>query len=281
MMIPRQRSSLLCALVAGLLSVAAGSWADERQPDQQAAPKDARPQPGDLEESPSLMRGPVPIRAPRSTPLPVAGKGRLTMAFDGNRRWCTFPDDRLQESPIKTPSGPQGRREIYTFGYQFSIAAVEPARPDTTHLLYSSPEITTASPRQAVKLGRGTTPGRSGSSNPIAVPDHQRPPDPRGRETPATLVPYWDEAQRCATVEERFDFDLDPGRYDLYISFDIRIRSGAWVQRSYAFLTGVDIREESRTLIEGVIDMRGGGRRELQLRSAAIEPLAEKGAARR
>jgi hypothetical protein len=82
-------------------------------------------------------------------------------------------------------------------------------------------------------------------------------------------------------VEERFDFDLDPGRYDLYISFDIRIRSGAWVQRSYAFLTGVDIREESRTLIEGVIDMRGGGRRELQLRSAAIEPLAEKGAARR
>ena len=281
MMLPRQRSFILCALVAGLLSVTAGSWAGERQPEQGTAPESVRPQPGDLEESAPLMRGPVPIRAPLSTAVPDAGKGRLTIAFDGNRRWCTFPDDRLQESLSRTPAGQKGRREIYTFGYQFSIAAVEPARPDITRLLYSSPEITTASLRQAGKLGRGTSPGRNSQSNPIAVPDDQRPPDPRGRETTATLVPYWDEAQRCATVEEQFDFDLDPGRYDLYISFDIRIRSGSWVHRSYAYLTGVEVREDSRTLIDGVIDMRGGGRRELQLRSASIESLAEKGAARR
>ncbi len=94
-------------------------------------------------------------------------------------------------------------------------------------------------------------------------------------------MPYWDESQRCATVGERFDFDLDPGRYDVYISFDIKIRSGSWVHRTYAYLTDIEIVEGSRTLVDGIIEMRGGGHRDLQLRSASIESLPEKGAARR
>jgi hypothetical protein len=81
-------------------------------------------------------------------------------------------------------------------------------------------------------------------------------------------------------VAERFDFDLDPGRYDLYLSFDVKMRSGDWIHRSYAYLHDIEVVEGSRTVVDGLIEMRGGGRRDLQLRSASIEPLPVKGAAR-
>ena len=45
--------------------------------------------------------------------------------------------------------------EVYTFGYQFTIAAVERSHPDETLLLFESPVFRTAEMRQAAKLGRG------------------------------------------------------------------------------------------------------------------------------
>jgi hypothetical protein len=81
-------------------------------------------------------------------------------------------------------------------------------------------------------------------------------------------------------VGEQFDFDVDPGRYDVYLSFDIMMRSGTWVHRTYAYLTDIEVVEGSRTVVDGALEMRGGGRRDLQLRSASIESLPVKGAAR-
>jgi len=282
-MLSRQSSTrvFLCAIVAGLLSLPGGSLAGEVQPEEGKVPKNKRAKALDPEETEALQRGPVPIRPPRIGEQPAAGRGRLSIVFEGNRRWCTFPDDRLRRAPIKTPGGSKRRRSVYTFGYQFSVAAVDRARPDTTLLLYSSPVITTATLRQAGKLGRGTTQGRVNTRNPVVAPDDTERRDPRDRETAASLVPYWDEAQRCATLGEQFEFDVDPGRYDLYISFDIQISSGSWVHRTYAYLTEIEVIEGSRTLVDGLMEMRGGGRRTLQLRSASIESMAEQGAARR
>ncbi len=281
-MISRQHPArvVLCALVAGLLSVPVGTPAEGRAQDEGMAPERDRGRPAGLDEQAPAVRGPVPIRPPRATPLPPEGHGRLSITFDGNRRWCTFPDDRLQRAPVKAPRGPKRRRDVFTFGYQFSVAAVKHSQPDATLLLYSSPVIRTASLRQAGKLGRGQTLGQANSKIPIVVPDGHAPSSRRARESPAALVPYWDEAQRCAMVGEQFDFDLGPGLYDVYLSFDIMIRSGAWVHRTYAYLTDIEIAEASRTLVDGMIDMGGGGRRDLKLRSASIGPLPGQGAAR-
>ncbi len=281
-MISRQRPArvVLCALAAGLLSVLVGASADGRVQDEGTTPERDPGRAVGLEEQAPPVRGPVPIRPLRATPVPPEGRGRLSITFDGNRRWCTFPDDRLQRSPIKVPRGPKGRRDVFTFGYQFSVAAVKHSQPDTTLLLYSSAVIRTASLRQAAKLGRGQVPGRSNTRNPNVVGGGDTLGSRRTRESPAALVPYWDEAQRCATVGEQFDFDLEPGRYDVYLSFDLMLRSGTWIHRTYAYLTDIEIAEGSRTLVDGVIDMGGGGRRDLRLRSASIGPLPEQGAAR-
>src|SRR5713226_7464557 len=48
------------------------------------------------------------IIAPPTLPeQPAAGKGRLTILFSGNRRWCTFPDDRT----VKPPPDPRKSRQ--------------------------------------------------------------------------------------------------------------------------------------------------------------------------
>src|SRR5712664_3992121 len=74
--------------------------------------------------SPAAAEAPVPPspRPPeiqfRALPsAPAAGKGRLALAIAGNRRWCTFPDDRLVR-PTPKPGTPVKRNEVFTFGYK-------------------------------------------------------------------------------------------------------------------------------------------------------------------
>jgi hypothetical protein len=169
---------------------------------------------------------------------------------------------------------------VFTFGYQFSIAAVKHFQPDATLLLFSSSVIRTATLRQASKLGRDQKPGRASTRNPNVVTDGGSRGRIRMGGSSAALVPYWDEAKRCATVGKQFDFDLEPGHYDVYLSFDIMIPSGVWVHRTYTYLTDIEIAQGSRTLVDGLIDMGGGGRRDFKLRSASIGPLPEQGAVR-
>jgi hypothetical protein len=190
-MVSHQHSArvVLCTLIACLLSVPVGPMAGNPAKEG-TAPERNRDKPVGLEEQAPVVRGPIPIRAPRVKPVPAAGRGRLSLTFDGNRRWCTFPDDRLRNTPTKKPSGPKRRREVFTFGYQFSVAAVERSRPDSTLLLYASPVVRTATLRQAGKLGRGHTPGRANPLNRVVVPDEESSGRPPMIETPASLVPY-------------------------------------------------------------------------------------------
>ena len=103
----------------------------------------------------------------------------------------------------------------------------------------------------------------------------------RSRETPATIVPYWEDNKRCAIVGEQFDFDLDPGIYDVYIAFDLMMQSGNWVHRSYGYLTDIHVKEGRRTMVDGIIDMRGGGNRSVDLRNFTVLAADRPGSGRR
>ena len=205
---------------------------------------------------------------------PAAGKGRLRLEIGGNRRWCTDPDDRVVKPPkgLTTPAGAKSRSPVYTFGYQFTIAAVSRANPAATLLLHESPVFRTATLRQAAKLGRGAKKAPSGS--PVISPDAKMKPTPLVPEQPNTLVPYWQEEYRCATLAENFEFDLEPGTYDVYMAFDIMIRSGSWVHRSIGYLVDVPVDSGRETRLEGTINMSGGSRREVELLSSSVLPAA-------
>src|SRR3989442_4340651 len=75
---------------------------------------------------------PPPVRPPEIPPqllqpVPAPGKGRLAMVVGGNRRWGTYPDDRMAR-PLQKPGTFEKRNEGFTFGYQVTVAAGRPGQ---------------------------------------------------------------------------------------------------------------------------------------------------------
>ncbi|MEE9292653.1 MAG: hypothetical protein V3U83_06955 [Acidobacteriota bacterium] len=215
---------------------------------------------------------PIRFQAPSMPAEPAKEKGRLTMRFDGNRRWCTYPDDRVMKPPQRrTQARTKARRgsEVHTFGYQFTVAAIRRGDPTQPLLLYESPLIRTASLRNAAKLGRG---GRQGIVGPGVGGGGRTGSRPRRVDNVDGLVPYWQERYRCTTLDEIFRFDLAAGVYDIYAAFDLMNRGGGWVHRTVAFIEEVPIETGQATLLEGVLDMRGLRRRNLEfVRATTVE----------
>jgi hypothetical protein len=258
-------------LAAQGASALAGSGAHAAAPAGKPGAAPPAPAPGS-EESP-IPQGPLEFKALTLPAQPAAGKGRLTLVIDGNRRWCTYRDDRVSKPPdmknTKTGAPPPPRDDIFTFGYQFTIAAVERSRPGETLMLFESPIIRTAVMREAAKLGRGIP--SSVRTPQVPDPDDTKKKTP-DHEMPSTLVPMWQEQYRCTKVPESIEFDLDPGLYDIYMAFDILLRSGGWAHRSIAFETDVAVREGASTRLDGLVNMSGGARRDIHLSSASHEP---------
>ena len=223
----------------------------------------------------AMATAPPPAQAPTiqaaSLPeKPAPGMGRLRIDVGGSRRWCTFPDDRVVKPPVK-PNAPVARNPVYTFGYMFTVAAVNRARPAETLMLFESPVFRTAVLRQAAKLGHSQATPSNRAPAIGEMPERVQAPK---KEDPSALVPYWQEAYRCTSLPEGFDFDLAPGTYDLYLAFDILLKSGNWTHRSIAFATDVTIDEGSATKLQATAGMQAGGRRELTVSGPVLEPVS-------
>lgn len=225
----------------------------------------------DLEKIPPPS-GPPSIHAPVVPSHPDPGKGRIHMVLAGNRKWCTSPDDRVVKPPEKltqVEGRPLTRNPVFTYGYQFTIAAVARANPGETLLLFESPVIRTALLRLAGKMGRG---GNKPPGPPVPSPDPQPKAVTLTREEPGSLVPDWQELNRCVSMPETFDFDLAPGAYDIYMAFDIMTRSGGWAHRSIGFQTDVVLEEQRTTRLDGTVNFQAGGLREVDFVGSVLQP---------
>ncbi len=217
---------------------------------------------------------PPEILAPPMPSTPAAGMGRLAWVIAGNRRWCTYPDDRLVKPPQR-PGQTEEKDEIFTFGYKFSMSAVKRGNAATPLMLFESPLYRTAEWRLASKVGQTRTTARTGPS--IGVPGERASRSRAIPKTPDTLVPYWDEVYRCVTFPARMDFDLEPGTYDVYIAFDLLNREGGWVHRMSGYLTDIQVEAARRTRLDGTINL--GSQRQVELEGSALEPEANPPAA--
>jgi len=262
--------------VIAAIAVCCLAAAGEKKPMHPPLPAPSvTPTQGEAVIPPSPPQSAPRIIAPRLDEAPAPGKGRLDLIFSGNRRWCTFPDDR----PIKPPEDPRKpvipghENEVTTFGYQFTAAAIERGAPDRPIMLFESPVFRTAQLMPAVKLG-----GLPGPHKVQIGPSMgSQPRSDRGRlfNSGATEVPRWDESDRCTTLPERFEFDLAPGTYDLYLAFDILGREGGWLHRTSDYLTDVAVEAGRTTLVNAVADMPGGPERRLSLDKASLLPAGE------
>ena len=222
---------------------------------------------------PETMVPPAPrppeIRAPGVPAAPAPGQGRLALHIGGNRRWCTFPDDRLVR-PAEQPGRAEKHDEVFTFGYMFTLAAVRRGDADTVVMLFESPAYRTASWRPASKVGANRKPP---TRAPMIIPEGQPLPRPKQiPKSPETLVALWEPQNRCVGFPEEMSFDLDAGTYDIYAAFDLLKGDGTWVHRSTGYLTDVSVEAARRTRLEGLINMGPGSDRQVEILSSALEP---------
>src|SRR5207247_620566 len=151
---PGSREVVVAACLLGqLLSVHGDTMAGTRD-----AAASATPAPGEAVPPPAR---PPEILAPPMPSTPAAGKGRLAWVISGNRRWCTYPDDRLIK-PVGRPGQTEEQNEIFTFGYRFSISAVKRGNATVPLMLLESPIYRTAEWRLAATVGSPTAPGSNG-----------------------------------------------------------------------------------------------------------------------
>lgn len=218
---------------------------------------------------------PPRIIAPHLSEKPEPGKGRLSVVFSGNRRWCTFPDDRPIKPPEdpRRPSLPGHKNEVYTFGYQFTVAGIKRGAPDRPLMLFESPVVRTAQMMPAAKAGGPPGPHKVAVGPSVGAQSRYERSKPL--ESGATLVPVWQEAGRCTTLPDRFDFDLDPGSYDLYVAFDLLGREGGWGHRTVDYLIEVPVEAGRATRLDAVADMPGGTERQLSLQKASLLPPSQ------
>jgi hypothetical protein len=226
--------------------------------------------------TPPVSEAPAPqppvILAPPLPASPATDKGRVALMIGGNRRWCTFPDDRPIRPPQR-PGMPEKRNEVFTFGYRFTVSAVKRGQADTPLMLFESPIFRTATWLPAYKAGQVK---KSGPRGPIVVPEDDRrlQKQPEPPMAPDTLVPRWQEEYRCVTLPERMDFDLDPGTYDIYLAFDVLNRQNSWAHRSSGYLTDVPVEKARRTRLDGLVNLGAGSERQVEIESSTIEPDA-------
>jgi hypothetical protein len=255
--------ALASILLAGAVLASAAPEADTMS---------ARPTTPTAEDAPVPPQAQPPEIPPQMLqPEPASGKGRLALVIGGNRRWCTYPDDRIARPPQK-PGTFERRSEVFTFAYQFTLSAVKRGQADEPLMLYTSPIFSTASWIPAFKLGQTQ---KIAPAHPIIAGEDNRGQRPRQKpKGPDTLVPRWHEQNRCVTMPERMDFDLAPGTYDVYMAFDLLSRDNSWAHRTIGYLTDVPVEAARRTRLDGLVNLGGGSERQVELQSFAIEPEA-------
>ncbi|HXU13348.1 MAG TPA: hypothetical protein VN898_15440 [Candidatus Binatia bacterium] len=246
---PNREDLALAALLLAALATAAASPA----PSETVLPPTPRP---------------PEIHAPGVPDAPAAGKGRLALHIGGNRRWCTFPDDRLVRPPEQI-GRTEKRNEVFTFGYKFTLAAVRRGDADTVVMLFESPAYRTASWRPAGKVGASRRPPKGT----IIIPEGETMPRPRQiPRAPETMVPLWEPQNRCVGFPEEMNFDLDAGTYDVYAAFDLLKGDGTWVHRTTGFVTDVPVEAARRTRLDGLINMGPGSERHVEFMGSSLEP---------
>src|SRR5262245_2443667 len=139
-------------------------------------------------------------------------------------------------------------------------------------MLHPSPFYGTATWIAASKIGQGQL--KTPAGRPTIVPEGSPPKAKQKPAGPDTPVPMWHEQNRCVTMPERMDFDLEPGTYDVYMAFDVLSRDNSWVHRSVGYLTEIPIEAARRTRLDGTVNLAGGSDRQVELLNSVIEPEA-------
>ena len=192
-----------------------------------------------------------PQSAPATQTAPAAEEvGTLSLQLSGNRNFCVERNEvDIRPGAVK-PRQYRNAPLVTTFGYKYQISASRRGTSSITKLM-ESPTIRTAYmerqlPEKKLPQPRLATPrDQKTSGQPLQ---------------PAKKVPRWIPEGTCTTLPEEQTFSLAPGRYDIYLGFDVLLNNGQWAPMQSDFVTDVLIELGRVTRVNGRVDYTGGVR---------------------
>jgi len=109
---------------------------------------------------------------------------------------------------------------------------------------------------------------------PPELPPQPRLPTPediKSASEPYThqKVTKWIPRNSCTTLLPEYRFPLSPGRYDVYLGFDLMIPNGQWVPLQSDFASAVRVERGQTTQVDASVDYSEGVRT-VKLGTAAV-----------
>jgi len=199
----------------------------------------------------AVMAQETPPGAPATqTVRATEEEGTLSLQLSGNRKFCVERNEVDFRPGTVKPRQYRDAPLVTTFGYKYQISA---SRRDTGSItkLMESPTIRTAyaerqEPEPKPPQPRLYTPkDKKASSEPLKQPKK---------------VTKWIRGSACTTLLPEHSFPLAPGRYDIYLGFDVLLNNGQWTSTQSDFVTDVLIEKGQVTRVNGRVDYTDGVR---------------------
>jgi hypothetical protein len=190
-----------------------------------------------------------PAAAPAPQTEPASPEdGTLLLTLAGNRQFCVVRNE-LEISDSARLKSQRNTPLITTMGYKYQISVSRRGGTGVTKLL-ESPMIRTTYWEEPKKS--------------------QEPPQPRlptekdlkktKKSFGTNKTPRWVAENDCTTLLPEYRFPLDPGRYDVYLGFDLLGINGQWVPLESDFITNLSIEMGKTSLVEAKVDTTKGVR---------------------
>src|SRR5437867_920514 len=190
-------------------------------------------------------QGPSP-----ETPSITPEQGMIELRLSGNRTFCVEWNEMDVKEGATKPRQYRNSSVITTFGYKYQISASRKGVGGGVVKLFESNPIRTVDLKEERPANQFPTPH-------LATPQDLK----RAREPwQQRKVPRWIPGTTCTVILDSFDFPLDPGRYDMYLGFDLLLPNGRWAPLQSDFLTDVLVEKGKRTKVLGKVDNSGGVR---------------------
>jgi hypothetical protein len=81
-----------------------------------------------------------------------------------------------------------------------------------------------------------------------------------GQTYGSNKIPRWMPNNSCTTLQPEYKFPLQPGRYDVYLGFDLLGVNGQWVPLESDFITNLIIEMGKLSRVDAKVDTTSGVR---------------------
>jgi hypothetical protein len=196
------------------------------------------------ESAPPAADAPAPQTEPASPE-----DGTLLLKLAGNRQFCVVRNEVEISESTRLMRDQRNNPLITTMGYKYQISVSRRGGTGVTKLL-ESPMIRTTYWEEQKKS--------------------QEPPQPRlptekdlkksKKSFGTNKTPRWMPENDCTTLLPEYRFPLGPGRYDVYLGFDLLAINGQWVPLESDFITNLSIEMGKTSRVEAKVDTTKGVR---------------------